>query len=66
MSINYIHFIYDIKDILIMNSYGIEHQEKYSKIVIDYKAVMKAKMTGIYCNRLGAVDIGYNPIIIIL
>ena len=24
MSINYIHFIYDIKEILIMNSYGIE------------------------------------------
>jgi hypothetical protein len=42
------------------------HQEKYSKIVIDYKAVMKAGMTGICCNRLGAVDIGYNPIIIIL
>ena len=43
-----------------------EHQEKYSKIVIDYKAVMKAGMTGICCNRLGAVDIGYNPIIIVL
>ena len=42
------------------------HQEKYSKIVIDYKAVMKAGMTGICCNRLGAVDIGYNPIIIVL
>ena len=41
------------------------HQEKYSKIVIDYKAVTKTGMTGIYCNGLGAVDIAYNPIIII-
>src|SRR5882762_10824398 len=42
------------------------HQEKCSKIIIDYKAVMKAAMTGISCNRLSEVDIGYNPIIIVL
>ena len=41
------------------------HREKYSKIIIDYKAVTKTGMTGIYCNGLGAVDIAYNPIIII-
>jgi hypothetical protein len=43
-----------------------EHQEKYSKIMIDYKAVTKAGMTGIRCNWLAEVDIGSNPIIIVL
>ena len=42
------------------------HQEKYSKIMIDYKAVTKAGMTGIRCNWLAEVDIGSNPIIIVL
>jgi hypothetical protein len=32
--------------------------------MIDYKAVTKAEMTGICCNWLAEVDIGYNPIII--
>ena len=42
------------------------HQEKCSKIIIDYKAVTKGRMTGICCNWLAEVDIGSNPIIIIL
>jgi len=34
--------------------------------MIDYKAVTKAGMTGIRCNWLAEVDIGSNPIIIVL
>jgi hypothetical protein len=36
------------------------------KIIIDYKAVTKAGMTRICCNRLSEVNIGYNLIIIVL
>ena len=34
--------------------------------MIDYKVVMKAGMTGICCDWLAEVDIGSNPIIIVL
>ena len=50
----------------VRSSQSQSHQEKCSKIIIDYKAVMKVGMTGISCNRLSEVDIGYNPIIIVL
>ena len=53
-------------EIRVVSSQLIMHQEKCWEIIIDCEAVTKTTMTTIYCNWLGAVDIGYNQIIIIL
>jgi len=45
---------------------ALPHQEKCSEIIIDCKEVTKTVITIICCNQLAVVDIGYNPIIIVL